>query len=73
MAKNGTLSSFSFTNAASFGDSTSLKIKGVHINELRAAVNRLETWAANVDNCGNCTYCQSCQACQSLTCQSQCA
>ena len=73
MAKNGTLSSFSFTNAASFGDSASLKIKGVHINELRVAVNRLETWAANVDNCGNCTYCQSCQACQSLTCQSQCA
>lgn len=70
---NGTLSSFSFTNAASFGDSTSLKIKGVHINELRTAVNKLEAWAANVDNCGNCTYCQSCQACQSLTCQSQCA
>lgn len=70
---NGTLSSFSFTNATSFGDSTSLKIKDVHINELRAAVNKLESWAANVDNCGNCTFCQSCQSCQSYKCQSQCA
>lgn len=73
MAVNGTLSSFSFTNAASFGDSTSLKIKGIHVGELRAAVNSLETWAANIDNCGNCNFCQSCESCQTQSCQSQCA
>lgn len=38
--------------------------KAVHLTELRAAIDALQNYAANVDNCGNCTGCQSCQGCQ---------
>lgn len=70
MAVNGDISKTTFADDTV---NTALKICPVHITELRTAIERLQSYAANVDNCGNCIYCQSCQgaACQSATCQSQ--
>lgn len=70
MAVNGTIAKTSFTDSSI---SSSLKVKSVHITELRTAITRLQGYAVNVDNCGNCTYCQTCQTatCQGVTCQSK--
>lgn len=38
--------------------------KGIHIKELRAAIEKLSVQSNNVNNCGNCTWCQGCQTCQ---------
>jgi len=74
MAVNGAITKTIFSDTTV---TTSQKINPVHITELRAAITRLQGYAANVDNCGNCTYCQTCQgatcqsaACQSVSCQS---
>lgn len=64
MAVNGAISKTTFTETTV---SYTSKIRPVHITELRTAIDRLQSYAANVDNCGNCTYCQTCQ---SATCQS---
>ena len=52
-------------------------IQEISITELRKAIDRLQNYGVNVDNCGNCDFCQTCQTitcqettCQSLTCQS---
>ena len=70
MAVNGAISKTTFTETTV---SYTSKIRPVHITELRTAIDRLQSYAANVDNCGNCTYCQTCQSatCQSAVCQSQ--
>lgn len=70
MAVNGAISKTTFTETTV---SYTSKIRPVHITELRTAIDKLQSYAANVDNCGNCTYCQTCQSatCQSAVCQSQ--
>lgn len=81
MAVNGTINKTTFTDQTNIQNGTSILIKAVHVNELRTAVNKLEGYAVNVNNCGcqacqnTCTCqsdkCQSCQKCQdSCTCQS---
>ena len=80
MAVNGTIAQTNWTDKASIQGSTAVLVKAVHIRELRDAVNALEGYAVNVNNCGcetcqdSCICqsdkCQSCQTCQSTTCQS---
>lgn len=68
MSTNGTITKTVFTEKVD----TSIKIKHAHIAELRTAIERLQGYSVNVDNCGNCVYCQTCQSltCQITTCQS---
>ena len=49
MAVNGSIAKTTFTDSSV---SSSLKIRPVHITELRTAIERLQAYAANVDNCG---------------------
>ena len=81
MAVNGTIAQTNWTDKAAIQGTTAVKIKAVHITELRTAVNALEGYAANVVNCGcescqdSCTQCTDkeckCQSCQNTcTCQS---
>jgi hypothetical protein len=76
MAVNSNITQTSFTDQSNIAGTTAkVKIKKIHIDELRACINKLETYANNVDNCGNCTACQTCQSttCQSCqACQSGC-
>lgn len=65
MAVNGTISQTTFTSAATGGT-----VKAVHLTELRNAINKLQTYGKNVDNCGNCTACQTCQTTSCQGCQS---
>lgn len=67
MAKNGTINKTTFTDSAAVTGTSELKVKAIHVTELQTALEQLNTYAANVDNCGNCVYCQTCQGCQ--TCQ----
>ena len=67
MAKNGTINKTTFTDSAAVTGTSELKVKAIHVTELQTALEKLNTYGANVDNCGNCVYCQSCQGCQ--TCQ----
>ena len=79
MAKNGAITATTFTDRSSFTGTAVLKIKQTHITELQNAITRLNTYAANVDNCGYTNCCQSCQnACNQCTdkcekCQETCA
>lgn len=45
-------------------------VKQIHINEINAAITKLNTYVTNVDNCGNCDPSNCCQSCQTTTCQS---
>lgn len=67
MAKNGTINKTSFTDPTL---TTSIKVKQVHIDELKNAITKLQTYVKNVDNCGNCSQSNCCQSCQTTTCQS---
>lgn len=75
---NGSIAQTSFTDGAAIQSGAAVKVKAVHIYEIRNAITALQSYAGNVDNCGNCTYCQTCQnntcqSCQSCqTCQSNC-
>lgn len=77
MSLNGKITQSTFTD---FPSTTDLVVKTTHITELRNAVNKLNTYIANVDNCGYTNCCQSCQnacACQGCQtcqgCQNTCA
>lgn len=77
MSLNGKITQSTFTD---FPSTTDLVVKATHITELRNAVNKLNTYIANVDNCGYTNCCQSCQnacACQGCQtcqgCQNTCA
>ncbi len=63
---NGTISKTTWTAIG-----TGNKVVPTHVNEITAAIDKLETYAKNVDNCGFTNYCQSCQTttCQTTTCQ----
>lgn len=68
---NGTINPTAWTDPTINAGVT--PIRKVHIDELRAAIDRLVTYAPNVTNCGFNNYCQTCQSCQSCqTCQTQC-
>ena len=67
MAKNGTINKTNFTDPTL---TISTKVKQVHIDELKNAISKLQTYVKNVDNCGNCSQSNCCQSCQSTTCQS---
>lgn len=79
MAVNGTIAQTNWTDKAAIQGSTALLVKAIHIRELRAAVNALEGYVVNVNNCGcescqdSCVCqsdkCQKCQTCQINTCQ----
>ena len=72
MAKNGTINKTTFTDTTALTDTSELKVKAIHVTELQTALEQLNAYGANVDNCGNCTFCQSCQKCQTCQgCQSQ--
>lgn len=49
------------------------RLKALQLNELRTAINGLETRFSGNCNCTNCWECDCCQTCQSSKCQSQCA
>lgn len=74
MAINGQINPTSFTDQTAIQlKNDSLVVKQNHINDLRTAINRLNQYAANVDNCSVKDCCQSCQdtcLCQSNKCQS---
>lgn len=46
-------------------------ITAAEISKIQTAVNNLNTYKNNVDNCGFTNFCQSCQSCQKAcqTCQ----
>lgn len=48
---------------------TSTKIKQVHVDELKEAIEKLNFYSVNVDNCNNCSPSNCCQSCQSSSCQ----
>nr|DAT81570.1 MAG TPA: hypothetical protein [Caudoviricetes sp.] len=56
-----------FTDENAISKRSPLQVKAIHLEELRKAIDNLESYGNQVDNCGNCTYCQTCQGCQ--TCQ----
>lgn len=70
MAKNGTINKTTFTDPTL---STSIKVRQVHIDELKNAITKLQTYVKNVDNCGNCSASNCCQSCQTTTCQKNCS
>ena len=70
MAKNGTINKTNFTDTAALGDASELKVKALHVTELQTALEQLNTYAVNVDNCGTKCQSSSCQTCQSI---SQCS
>ena len=51
MAKNGTINKTNFTDTAALGDASELKVKAIHVTELQTALEQLNTYAVNVDNC----------------------
>lgn len=67
MAVNGAITQTAFTPAT-----VGAIIRQSDLDELRAAIARLEVYAANVDNCGNCAPANCCQSCQAIAgvCQS---
>lgn len=68
ITKNGTIANTSFSSI-----NTSTAMSKSHIEELRNAVTKLETYVTHIDNCGNCSAsncCQSCETCESSSCQS---
>ena len=79
MALNGKINNTVFTDAASISDNpNNTKVKSLHIVELRKALDNLEKYSVNVDNCGYTNCCESCQdACTQCTdacqrCQQAC-
>lgn len=56
MAKNGTINKTTFTDTSALKDTSELKVKAIHVTELQKALEQLNTYGANVDNCGNCTF-----------------
>ena len=46
------------------------RLKALQINELRTAINGLETRFSGNCNCTDCWECDCCQTCQSKKCQS---
>ena len=46
------------------------RLKALQINELRTAINGLETRFSGNCNCTDCWECDCCQTCQSSKCQS---
>ncbi len=68
MAVNGTIAQTNWTDKAAIQGNTALLVKAIHIRELRAAVNALEGYVVNVNNCG-CESCQDSCICQSDKCQ----
>lgn len=73
MEKNGTINKTTFTDTSALKDTSELKVKAIHVTELQKALEQLNTYGANVDNCGNCTFCQTCQKCQTCQSISQCS
>ena len=80
MALNGTINKTLFTDATSMSNNPNSTLsKAVHINEIRTALNKLETYATKLDNCGYTNCCQSCQnSCNQCTdkcqsCQNSCS
>ena len=62
-----------FTDIDSFNDISDLYVKEIHILELQNALNKLNTYLPNADNCGYVNCCESCQntcICQSDKCES---
>jgi len=79
VALNGKINTTVFTDATPISnDPNNTKVKDLHITELRKALDNLERYSANVDNCGYTNCCQSCQdACTQCTdacqrCQNSC-
>lgn len=73
MAVNGTISQTVWSNPVIIANET--HVRTIHINEIRTAINRLDSLKGNVQNC-NCpdswtcqaaTPCQTCQSCQHAT------
>lgn len=54
---------------ATFTENTD-RLKALQINELRTAINGLETRFSGNCNCTDCWECDCCQTCQSEKCQS---
>ena len=62
---NGTISQTNWTDKSAIQGSTAVKVKAVHITELRTAVNALEGYAANVNVCQSCqNTCTQCTQCK---------
>ena len=79
MALNGKINTTVFTDATSISNNpNNTPVKSLHIIELRKALDNLERYSVNVDNCGYTNCCQSCQdACTQCTdkcqaCQNTC-
>lgn len=74
MAINSKIEQTVFTDQTEIQlNNESLTIKEKHINDLRNAINALNQYAVNVDNCSTPDCCQGCQntcICQSNKCQS---
>nr|DAL51549.1 MAG TPA_asm: hypothetical protein [Caudoviricetes sp.] len=72
MGLNEKIEATVFTDETEIQKASPLKVKAVHVEELRTAIKALQGYAQNVDNCGNCIYCQSCEGCQTCEgCQSK--
>jgi len=72
---NGAISATVWTDSTITAGVTA--IRGTHLNEIRTALNNLQSYAANVTNCGYnpcqaCQACQTCQSCQACQTTSQC-
>ena len=61
MAVNGTVSQTSWTDKSTMQGSGDLKVKAVHITELRTAVNALEGMVANLSTCQAYNECYNCK------------
>ena len=77
MAKNGVINKTTFTDQTNIQNNVSITVKAIHVNELRAAIGRLDQYAVNVDNCGQCACqnkctCQSDKECRCEYCQDAC-
>ena len=76
MAKiNGKITNTTFTDQSALAANNNIKVKKIHITELRNAVAKLNTYLTKVDNCGYTNCCESqCDKSKQCTdtCQSQC-
>lgn len=68
MALNGKINNTTFTDATPLGNKTETAVKNIHISQIRTAIDSLQGYSANVENCGYTNCCESCQ--DSCTCQS---
>ena len=62
---NGKIAQTNWTDKALIQGSGDLKVKAIHITELRTAVNALEGYAAHVNVCQSCqNTCTQCTQCK---------